>query len=88
MVVGGRLVAAASEERFSRKKGAGGWPEHAIAACLAQAGADPARLPLAEAFIRRRSIETDHMARRIEENAEGRLESDTLLLQQVIDGRI
>ena len=44
MVVGGRLVAAASEERFSRKKGAGGWPEHAIAACLAQAGADPADL--------------------------------------------
>lgn len=35
LVVDGVLVAAASEERFTRVKGAGGWPEASIAACLA-----------------------------------------------------
>lgn len=44
LVVDGRLVAAASEERFSRKKGAGGWPEGAIAACLRVGGLSPADL--------------------------------------------
>ena len=41
LVVDGRLVAAASEERFSRRKGAGGWPDGAIRGCLAVAGLDP-----------------------------------------------
>ena len=44
LVVDGRLVAAASEERSSRKKGAGGWPEGAIAACLRVGGLSPADL--------------------------------------------
>ena len=34
----GVLVAASSEERFTRQKGQGGWPEHAIADCLARVG--------------------------------------------------
>jgi carbamoyltransferase len=38
LVVDGRLIAAASEERFCRRKGAGGWPTRAIRACLDQAG--------------------------------------------------
>ncbi len=38
LVVDGRLVAAAEEERFSRKKHTGDFPIHAIRFCLAQAG--------------------------------------------------
>lgn len=38
------LVAAASEERFARRKGAGGWPRAAISACLSEAGLSPADL--------------------------------------------
>ncbi len=38
VVVDGKLCAAASEERLCRRKGAGGWPERAIQACLDQAG--------------------------------------------------
>ncbi|MFO7870991.1 MAG: carbamoyltransferase C-terminal domain-containing protein [Kiritimatiellia bacterium] len=34
----GRIVAAAEEERFTRKKHQEGWPEQAIAFCLKQAG--------------------------------------------------
>ena len=49
---------------------------------LHQAGADPARLDLAEAFIVRSALETDHAGRRIEENAEGRLERDARVLAQ------
>ena len=30
----GKLIAACDEERFTRKKGAGGWPESSIATCL------------------------------------------------------
>ncbi len=41
LVIDGALVAAASEERFTREKGAGGWPVHSIAACLAQGGGMP-----------------------------------------------
>lgn len=37
LVVDGRLVAAAQQERFSRKKHDAGFPAEAIAACLAQA---------------------------------------------------
>ncbi len=50
---------------------------------LHQAGADPSRLDLAEAFIVRRALEIDHAGRRIEENAEGRLERDERVLAQV-----
>ena len=38
MVVDGRVVAAAQEERFSRVKHDAGFPTHAIAYCLAEAG--------------------------------------------------
>jgi predicted NodU family carbamoyl transferase len=38
LVVDGRIVAAAQEERFSRRKNDARFPRRAIAACLAQAG--------------------------------------------------
>ena len=38
LVVDGRIVAAAQEERFTRKKHDDGFPVHAIAYCLAEAG--------------------------------------------------
>jgi alkylation response protein AidB-like acyl-CoA dehydrogenase len=47
---------------------------------LRQVGADPGRLDLAEAFIRRRCIESEAMARRIRENHKGRLERDERIL--------
>lgn len=40
LVDGGEIVAAAQEERFSRKKHDAGFPEHAINFCLDQAGLD------------------------------------------------
>ncbi|MCH8198766.1 MAG: hypothetical protein IIA54_01695, partial [Chloroflexi bacterium] len=39
LIEDGEVVAAAQEERFSRKKHDSGFPEHAVAYCLAQAGA-------------------------------------------------
>ena len=39
LVDGGRIVAAAQEERFTRRKHDAGYPRNAVAACLAQAGA-------------------------------------------------
>jgi alkylation response protein AidB-like acyl-CoA dehydrogenase len=47
---------------------------------LQQAGADPSALDIAEAFVLRRSLETEHAARRIEQNASGRLERDARVL--------
>jgi len=47
---------------------------------LRQVGADPSRLDLAEAFVRRRMLETEAMARRIRENQKGRLERDERIL--------
>ena len=41
LVVDGEISAACSEERFSRRKGAGGWPARAIQACLDHAGLRP-----------------------------------------------
>jgi carbamoyltransferase len=38
LVEDGRIVAAAQEERFTRKKYDSGYPKHAIAYCLAEAG--------------------------------------------------
>lgn len=38
LVCDGRIVAAAEEERFTRKKHQEGWPTHAIGFCLRQAG--------------------------------------------------
>jgi hypothetical protein len=52
----------------------------AAAELLRQVGADPTRLDLAEAFVRRRMIETEAMSRRIRENHQGRLERDSRIL--------
>ncbi|GAA4929966.1 carbamoyltransferase C-terminal domain-containing protein [Actinomycetospora succinea] len=41
LIVDGRLVAAASEERFTGEKGTGSLPVQAIASCLADAGVTP-----------------------------------------------
>ncbi len=41
LIEDGRIVAAAQEERFSRRKHDAGFPRQAIAACLAQAGLKP-----------------------------------------------
>ncbi len=38
LVVNGRIVAAAQEERFTRVKHDAGFPTHAVAYCLAEAG--------------------------------------------------
>src|SRR6186997_1963364 len=38
LVVDGRIVAAAQEERFTRKKHDAGFPHRAVAYCLAEAG--------------------------------------------------
>src|SRR5687768_13968813 len=40
LLVDGELVAAAQEERFTRKKHDSNFPEHALAYCLAEAGTD------------------------------------------------
>ncbi len=47
---------------------------------LRQAGTDPSRLDVAESFIRRRAIVDQALARRIAENAEGRLDRDARVL--------
>ncbi|MHB8957171.1 MAG: carbamoyltransferase family protein [Pirellulaceae bacterium] len=44
LVVDGRIVAAAQEERFSRKKHDAGFPQQAIDYCLAEAGLTPGDL--------------------------------------------
>ena len=42
LVVDGEIVAAAQEERFTRKKHDAGFPAHAIDYCLSQGGLKPA----------------------------------------------
>ena len=42
LLVDGRIVAAASEDRFTRVKHRGGWPRRAVAWCLASGGVDAA----------------------------------------------
>ena len=44
LVMDGEIVAAAQEERFSRKKHDHGFPTHAIRYCLAEASLDPTQL--------------------------------------------
>ena len=46
LVVDGRIVAAAQEERFTRKKHDASFPEHAVAYCLREAGITTAELDL------------------------------------------
>jgi alkylation response protein AidB-like acyl-CoA dehydrogenase len=53
---------------------------------LQQAGADPARLPLAEAFVNRHALECEHKNRRIQENVGGRVELDARVLAGVRPG--
>jgi hypothetical protein len=52
----------------------------ASAELLRQVGADETRLDLAESFVRRRVIENESMAKRIEQNHKGRLERDARIL--------
>jgi len=47
---------------------------------LHQAGADPSRIALAEAFVTRHALECEHKFRRIHENAEGRIELEARVL--------
>src|SRR4051795_3551989 len=47
LIVDGEIVAAAQEERFSRKKHDPGFPKHAIAYCLEEAGLSPDQLSYA-----------------------------------------
>jgi carbamoyltransferase len=44
LIADGKVVAAAQEERFTRKKHDSGFPHHAIKACLKIAGVEPAEL--------------------------------------------
>ncbi|SDR96812.1 carbamoyltransferase [Opitutus sp. GAS368] len=44
LVVDGRIIAAAQEERFTRRKHDPGFPRHAVDHCLRTAGLTPARL--------------------------------------------
>ncbi|RIL06275.1 MAG: hypothetical protein DCC71_07355 [Proteobacteria bacterium] len=48
---------------------------------LRQVGADAARADVADAFVRRRMIENESMAKRIEQNHKGRLERDARILE-------
>ena len=50
---------------------------------LKQVSADPARIDIAESFIRRRSHAVEDGARRIEDYAEDRLERDARLVERV-----
>ena len=44
LVVDGEIVAAAQEERFTRKKGDASFPANAVRYCLEEAGVEPAAL--------------------------------------------
>lgn len=44
LLVDGKIIAAAQEERFTRQKHDAGFPQHAIDYCLATAGLTPAKL--------------------------------------------
>jgi carbamoyltransferase len=46
LVQDGRLVAAAQEERFTRKKHDHRFPQHAVEYCLKEGGLDPEELDL------------------------------------------
>jgi hypothetical protein len=54
---------------------------------LKQVGADAGRADIARAFVRRRMLDVEHKARRIEQNAEGRFERDARLLDRIAPGR-
>jgi alkylation response protein AidB-like acyl-CoA dehydrogenase len=53
---------------------------------LRQVAADPARVDVAQAFVTRRMLETENMARRIQENSEGRVERDGRVLASLSGG--
>src|SRR2546430_9148881 len=44
LVVDGKVVAAAQEERFTRKKHDSGFPHHAVQSCLRSAGIGPGQV--------------------------------------------
>jgi len=51
---------------------------------LKQAKVDPARLDIAETFIRRRMLEAESVAHRIEDNADGGFERDERILNSLL----
>ena len=55
---------------------------------LQQAGADPSRLPLAQAWIRQTSLDTAHKGRRIAENHDGKLALDAKIVSEAAAGRL
>jgi hypothetical protein len=55
----------------------------AAAELLKQAGAEPERIDVAESFIQRRMLAVEHRARRIGENAEGRVDLDKRVLARI-----
>jgi alkylation response protein AidB-like acyl-CoA dehydrogenase len=50
---------------------------------LKQAGADPSRIDIAHAFVRRRMLDVEHKSQRIEQHQHGRVDRDLRLLEQV-----
>ncbi len=55
----------------------------AAAELLKQAGVDPSRIDLTDSFIRRRMLSVEHSARRIEENANDRVDLDRRVLARL-----
>jgi hypothetical protein len=51
---------------------------------LKQAGVDASRIDLAHAFVRRRMLDVENKARRIQLNVDGRLERDARLLERIV----
>jgi hypothetical protein len=54
---------------------------------LKQAGVDATRVDIAHAFVRRRMLDVENKAHRIQQNAEGRLDRDSRLLESVVPSR-
>ncbi len=51
---------------------------------LKQSGVDASRIDLAHAFVRRRMLDVENKARRIQLNVDGRLERDSRLLERIV----
>ena len=64
LVVDGRIVAAAQEERFTRKKHDHGFPQHAVDYCLAEAGINAGRSRLRR-LLRQAALEVRAPARNL-----------------------
>jgi carbamoyltransferase len=60
LVCDGEIIAAAQEERFTRKKGDARFPRHAVAYCLSEAGIDASQLDYAT-FYERPMVKFDRL---------------------------